>query len=277
MIPISCEFFPTKTEAGAAKLLACAQQLARIKPDYFSCTYGAGGSTRERTLTTVLNLQQSGVNAAPHLSCVGESKNNLVDLLHTYRKNGINRLVALRGDLPSGMGTATGELRYAYELIELIRAEIDDYFHIAVAAYPEIHPQAYSFNHDINHFINKVKAGANSAITQYFFNVDSYFYFVDEVRKKGVDIPIIAGIMPITNYSKLARFSESCGAEIPRWLHRKLQSYADDSTSIIAFGQDFISDMCTRLIQGGAHALHFYTLNQAAPTLAIARNLGLLD
>jgi len=277
VISISCEFFPTKTEAGATKLLACARELATLKPDFFSCTYGAGGSTRERTLNTVLNLQQnSGITTAPHLSCVGESAAQLLNLIQTYQKHDIKRIVALRGDLPSGMGASDGELRFAYELIEFIRIQTGDNFHITVAAYPEIHPQALNGTRDIQYFVNKVKAGANSAITQYFFNADSYFYFVDEVQKMGVDIPIIAGIMPITNYAKLARFSDTCGAEIPRWLRKKLESYADDNASIVAFGEEFISKMCEKLIQGGAHALHFYTLNQANPTLKIGRNLGLI-
>jgi len=276
LISISCEFFPTKTEVGATKLLNCAKQLANLKPDFFSCTYGAGGSTRERTLNTVINLQQnSGVTTAPHLSCVGESEKSLLELLHVYKEQNIKRIVALRGDLPSGMGAPAGELYYASDLIAFIRRQTGDYFHLTVAAYPEIHPQAYTASHDLKYFVEKVKAGANSAITQYFFNVDSYFYFVDAVQKMGVDVPIIAGIMPISNYAKLARFSDSCGAEIPRWLRRKLETFADDVESIRLFGQEFITKMCEQLIKGGAPALHFYTLNQADATLAIGQNLGL--
>jgi len=276
MTAISCEFFP-KTEAGAVKLVECAKRLSVLKPEFFSCTYGAGGSTRERTLNTILNLRQNlGANVVPHLSCVGESFDSLKHLLETYQNHQIKQIVALRGDLPSGMGGSVGELRFASELVEFIRKQTGDYFHLTVAAYPEIHPQAYTVNHDLKYFAQKVKAGANSAITQYFFNSDSYFYFVDQVQKMGVDIPIIAGIMPITNYAKLARFSESCGAEIPRFLRKKMESFADDSASIVGFGQEFISKMCEKLIEGGAPALHFYTLNQADQTLAIGRNLGLL-
>jgi len=277
LIPISCEFFPTKTEIGAVKLVNCAKQLASLNPDFFSCTYGAGGSTRERTLDTVINLQRnSKITTAPHLSCVGESSEQLLNLIQIYQQHNIKRIVALRGDLPSGMGTSEGELRFAYELIEFIRAKTGKYFHITVAAYPEIHPQAQNAKRDMQYFVDKVKAGADSAITQYFFNVDSYFYFVEQMQKMGANIPIAAGIMPITNYAKLARFSDACGAEIPRWLRKKLESYADDSASIVAFGQEFVSRMCEKLIQGGAHALHFYTLNQSEPTLSIGRNLGFI-
>ncbi len=273
---ISFEFFPTKTDAGHEKLMATARRLAECKPDFFSCTYGAGGSTRDRTLNTVLQLDGDvKVPTAPHLSCVGDSKQELRELLNLYQNAGIKRIVALRGDLPSGMGMASGELRYANELVEFIRAETGDHFHIEIAAYPEMHPQARNFEADLANFVRKAKAGANSAITQYFFNADCYFYFVERVRKLGVETPIIPGIMPITNYSKLARFSDACGAEIPRWVRKQLESYGDDAESIQSFGEQVISEMCERLLAGGAPGLHFYTLNQAEPCLAIWDNLKL--
>jgi methylenetetrahydrofolate reductase (NADPH) len=272
----SFEFFPTKTEAGHEKLMNVARQLATYNPDFFSCTYGAGGSTRDRTLNTVLQLDgEIKVPAAPHLSCVGDNKADLRDLLGLYKNAGIKRIVALRGDLPSGMGMASGELRYANDLVEFIRNETGDHFHIEVAAYPEMHPQARNFEDDIANFVRKAKAGADSAITQYFFNADSYFYFVERVRKLGVELPIVPGIMPITNYSKLARFSDACGAELPRWVRKQLEAYGDDIDSIQAYGEQVISEMCERLLQGGAPGLHFYTLNQAEPSLAIWNNLKL--
>ncbi|TLX53517.1 methylenetetrahydrofolate reductase [NAD(P)H] [Stutzerimonas nosocomialis] len=273
---ISFEFFPTKTDAGHEKLLATARQLAEYQPDFFSCTYGAGGSTRDRTLDTVLQLDgEVKVPTAPHLSCVGDSKAELRALLERYKNAGIRRIVALRGDLPSGMGmSGGGELRYANELVEFIRAETGDHFHIEVAAYPEMHPQARNLEDDLANFVRKARAGADSAITQYFFNADSYFYFVERVRRMGVELPIIPGIMPITNYSKLARFSDACGAELPRWMRKQLEAYGDDLQSIQAFGEQVITQMCERLLAGGAPGLHFYTLNQAEPSLAIRNNLG---
>jgi methylenetetrahydrofolate reductase (NADPH) len=272
----SFEFFPTKTEAGHEKLMNVARQLATYNPDFFSCTYGAGGSTRDRTLNTVLQLDgEIKVPAAPHLSCVGDSKTELRDLLNLYKDAGIKRIVALRGDLPSGMGMASGELRYANELVSFIREETGDHFHIEVAAYPEMHPQARNFEDDIANFARKAKAGADSAITQYFFNADCYFYFVERVRKLGIEIPIVPGIMPITNYSKLARFSDACGAEIPRWVRKQLEAYGDDTDSIQAYGEQVITEMCERLLQGGAPGLHFYSMNQAEPSLAIWNNLKL--
>ncbi|MNO87974.1 5,10-methylenetetrahydrofolate reductase [compost metagenome] len=272
----SFEFFPAKTEAGHEKLLATARQLASYKPDFFSCTYGAGGSTRDRTLTTVLQLDgEVKVSTAPHLSCVGDSREELRALLAQYKEAGIRRIVALRGDLPSGMGMASGELRYANELVEFIRNETGDHFHIEVAAYPEVHPQARNFEDDLANFVRKAKAGADSAITQYFFNADSYFHFVERVEKLGVDIPVVPGIMPITNYTKLARFSDACGAEIPRWIRKQLEAYGDDVGSIQSFGEHVITEMCERLLAGGAPGLHFYTLNQAEPSLAIWNNLKL--
>ncbi len=272
----SFEFFPTKTDAGHEKLLTVARQLATYNPAFFSCTYGAGGSTRDRTINTVLQLEREvKIPAAPHLSCVGDSKADLRALLNQYREAGIKRIVALRGDLPSGMGMASGELRYASDLVSFIREETGSHFHIEVAAYPEMHPQARNFETDLKNFVLKAQAGADSAITQYFFNADSYFYFVDRVRKLGVDIPIVPGIMPITNYSKLARFSDACGAEIPRWVRKQLEAYGDDVQSIQAFGEQVITQMCERLLHGGAPGLHFYTLNQADPSLAIWNNLQL--
>ncbi|MBA1202943.1 methylenetetrahydrofolate reductase [NAD(P)H] [Pseudomonas capeferrum] len=272
----SFEFFPTKTEAGHEKLMGVARQLAAYNPHFFSCTYGAGGSTRDRTLNTVLQLESEvRIPAAPHLSCVGDSKEELRQLLAQYKAAGIKRIVALRGDLPSGMGMTYGDLRYASDLVEFIRQESGDHFHLEVAAYPEMHPQARSFEADLKNFVHKVKAGANSAITQYFFNADSYFYFVERARKLGVEIPIVPGIMPITNYSKLARFSDACGAEIPRWIRKQLEAYADDAQSIQAFGEEVITQMCEQLLQGGAPGLHFYTLNQAEASLAIWNNLKL--
>jgi len=273
---VSFEFFPTKTDAGHEKLLSTAKKLATYNPEFFSCTYGAGGSTRDRTLKTVLQLNsETKVLTAPHMSCVGDSKADLRELLQAYKEAGINRIVALRGDLPSGMGMAEGELRYANELVEFIRQETDDHFCIEVAAYPEMHPQARSFEIDLQNFVQKVAAGADSAITQYFFNADCYFYFVERVRRLGVDIPIVPGIMPITNYSKLARFSDACGAEIPRWIRKQLEAYGDDANSIQAFGTEVITQMCEQLLAGGAPGLHFYTLNQAEPSLAIWDNLQL--
>jgi methylenetetrahydrofolate reductase (NADPH) len=272
----SFEFFPTKTEAGHEKLLNTARRLAEYQPDFFSCTYGAGGSTRDRTLNTVLQLDRDvKVPTAPHLSCVGDSKAELRQLLATYKDNGIRRIVALRGDLPSGMGLASGELRYANELVEFIRAETGDHFHIEIAAYPEMHPQARNLEDDLKNFVRKAQAGADSAITQYFFNADSYFHFVERVRKLGVELPIVPGIMPITNYTSLARFSDACGAEIPRWIRKQLEAYGDDVASIQAFGEQVVSEMCEKLLAGGAPGLHFYTLNQAEPSLAIWNNLQL--
>lgn len=272
----SFEFFPAKTEAGHEKLLKTAQRLAACQPDFFSCTYGAGGSTRDRTVETVLQLdQQIKIPTAPHISCIGDNKDALRQLLQQYRNAGINRIVALRGDLPSGMGLASGELRYANELVNFIREETLDHFHIEIAAYPESHPQARNFEEDIQYFVAKAKAGADSAITQYFFNADSYFYFVERVEKMGVKIPIVPGIMPITNYSKLARFSDACGTEIPRWIRKQLEAYGDDIDSIKAFGEEIITQMCERLLTHGAPGLHFYTLNQADASLSIWENLKL--
>lgn len=271
--PVSFEFFPPKTPAGQEKLLAVRDQLATVSPEFFSVTYGAGGSTQDGTLNTVLALRETGIDTAPHLSCIGASRSELKTLLQNYKDKGIRRLVALRGDLPSGMGMG-GELRYANELVAFIREEFGNDFILEVAAYPESHPQAANLDADIKNFVRKCQAGADSAITQYFFNADAYFHFVDRVRAAGVEIPIIPGIMPITNYSKLARFSDACGAEIPRWIRKQLEAYGDDTDSICQFGEEVISRMCQQLLEGGAPGLHFYTLNQADASLAVVRNLG---
>ncbi|MFC5429071.1 methylenetetrahydrofolate reductase [NAD(P)H] [Paraburkholderia denitrificans] len=273
-IELSFEFFPPKTQDGVEKLHATRAQLATLKPKFVSVTFGAGGSTQQGTLDTVVEIAKDGIEAAPHLSCIGSSKEKLREILEQYRSHGVRHIVALRGDLPSGMGEV-GELRYASELVAFIRQETGDTFHIEVAAYPEYHPQARSPRHDIEAFARKVKAGANSAITQYFFNADAYFRFVDDVRKLGVDVPIVPGIMPITNYSQLMRFSEMCGAEVPRWVAKRLESFGDDREAIRAFGLDVVTDLCRRLTDAGAPGLHFYTLNGAAATKSICERLGL--
>ena len=268
----SIEFFPPKTPEGAEKLRIAREKLADLNPKYFSVTFGAGGSTQQGTLATVREIQAAGHEAAPHLSCIGATRESIRDVLKQYQDSGIRRVVALRGDLPSGYGGA-GELRYSSELVEFIRQETGDWFHIEVAAYPEMHPQARSPQDDLQAFARKVQAGANAAITQYFYNADAYFQFVDNVRKLGVDVPVVAGIMPITNYMQLMRFSDMCGAEIPRWVRLKLASFGDDSASIKAFGLDVVTGLCERLLAGGAPGLHFYSMNQAAPTTAIWQRL----
>ncbi|MDP1862455.1 MAG: methylenetetrahydrofolate reductase [NAD(P)H] [Thiobacillus sp.] len=270
----SFEFFPPKTAEGMDKLRATREQLAQLNPKFFSVTFGAGGSTRDRTLETVRDIQASGSAAAPHLSCIGSTEENIREILTEYKSQGIRHLVALRGDLPSGNMDA-GEFNYANELVDFIRCETGDWFEIEVAAYPEVHPQARSYTADLANFKRKVDAGADSAITQYFFNADAYFRFVDDVRAQGVTLPIVPGIMPIGNYVQLARFSDACGAEIPRWLRKKLETYGDDMASLRAFGLDVITDMCDRLLAGGAPGLHFYTMNQAGPTTTIWQRLGL--
>lgn len=268
----SFEFYPPKTEEGAASLQVVQSKLATLNPEFFSVTFGAGGSTRDLTLDAVIDIQSKGITAAPHLSCVASTKQNIRAILENYRAHGINNIVALRGDLPSGMMSA-GEFRYANELVGFIRQETGDHFQIHVAAYPEVHPQSSSGVEDFKNFKRKVDAGANAAITQYFYNAEAYFYFVDACEKNGVDIPIVPGIMPITQYSQLFRFSEMCGAEIPRWMRKRLESYGDDRESIQAFGLEVVSSLCQRLLEAGAPGLHFYTMNQAAPTLAILANL----
>ena len=271
----SCEFFPPKTDEGAEKLHATRDQLARLKPRFFSVTFGAGGSTRERTFDTVCEIQRnSGIEAAPHLSCVASTRDSIRDILSLYKNEGIQHIVALRGDIPSGM-VQPGEFRYANELVEFIREETGDHFHIEVAAYPEFHPQAISAEADMDNFQKKVEAGADSAITQYFFNADAYFKFVEQIEKRGLSLPIVPGIMPITNYTQLARFSDMCGAEIPRWIRKRLEGFGDDRASIRAFGEDVITQMCRTLLDAGAPGLHFYTMNQAGPTTALWQNLGL--
>jgi methylenetetrahydrofolate reductase (NADPH) len=272
----SIEFYPPKTPEGIDKLRITRAKLAELKPAYFSVTFGAGGSTQQGTYDTVREIRAEGHDAAPHLSCLGSSRESVRAMLDQYKAQDIHRLVALRGDLPSGYGAvdfSSGEFRYASELVEFIRAETGDWFHVEVAAYPEMHPQAKSPQDDLQRFAAKVKAGANAAITQYFYNPDAYFRFVDEARKLGVDVPIVAGIMPITNYTQLLRFSDMCGAEIPRWIRLKLAGFGDDAASIKSFGIDVVTDLCNRLLAGGAPGLHFYTLNQAAATTAVWRGL----
>ncbi len=271
---ISFEFFPPQTTEGVEKLTVARKQLVALNPEFFSVTFGAGGSTRDRTLETVTQIKADGFDAAPHLSCVGSTRENIRAILKTYQDAGIRRIVALRGDLPSGMATA-GEFQYANELVEFIRAETGDHFHLEVAAYPEFHPQAKSAHDDILNFKRKIDSGANSAITQYFYNADSYFHFVDECQKLGITAPIVPGIMPIVRYSQLARFSDACGAEIPRWMRKTMEGFGDDNESVQAFGQEVVARMCEKLLAGGAPGLHFYTLNQAAPCIAIVERLGL--
>lgn len=268
----SFEFYPPKTEEGAANLQIVHSKLAKLNPDFFSVTFGAGGSTRDLTFDTVVAIQAKGIAAAPHLSCVASTKENIRSILKNYQDNGIAKIVALRGDLPSGMMSA-GEFRYANELVEFIRQETGEYFQIHVAAYPEVHPQSASGVEDFKNFKRKVEAGANAAITQYFYNAEAYFYFVDSCEKNGITIPIVPGIMPITQYTQLFRFSEMCGADIPRWMRKRLEGFGDDRTSIQAFGLDVVSNLCQRLLDNGAPGLHFYTMNQAPPTLAILENL----
>lgn len=270
----SCEFFPPKSDKGADKLHTTLEALAKLEPAYFSVTFGAGGSTQEGTFDTVKEIQEKGYEAAPHLSCIGGTRDSIRSLLDKYQGIGVKRIVALRGDLPSGMRDR-GDFRYANELVEFIRAETGDQFKLEVAAYPEIHPQAPNARKDVRNFVRKVKAGANAAITQYFYNADAYFYFVDECEKQDVDIPIIPGIMPIINYNQLTRFSDMCGAEIPRWIRKRLESFGDDKASILSFGEEVVTELCRKLLDGGAPGLHFYTMNQAEPTEKLWRNLGL--
>ena len=273
-IPISFEFFPPNTPVGDDKLKAVVAELAAVQPEFFSVTYGAGGATRDKTLATVKDIAAMGHEAAPHLSCVGSTQDNIREILATYRAQGIRRLVALRGDLPSGTAVA-GEFRYAADLIEFIRREQGGDWHIEVAAYPEYHPQQRYAKTDLAHFANKVKAGASSAITQFFFNSDAYFHFVDEARKLGVTAPIVPGIMPIHNYAKIAQFAARDGIEIPRWMALKMEGYLDDAASVRAFGIEVVAGLCRRLIAGGAPGIHFYTLNQSALSLEICKRLDL--
>ncbi|KAF0206136.1 MAG: methylenetetrahydrofolate reductase [Gallionellaceae bacterium] len=270
---ISFEFFPPQTPEGVEKLTAARKLLATLKPEFFSVTFGAGGSTQERTMETIQRIHQEGYQAAPHLSCVGSTRDNIRALLFAYKDLGIKRIVALRGDLPSGMASI-GEFQYANELVSFIRAQTGEHFHIEVAAYPEFHPQANSAREDMLNFKRKMSAGANSAITQYFYNADAYFRFVEESRKLGVTAPIVPGIMPIMKYSQLARFSDMCGAEIPRWMRKTMEGYGDDNESVQAFGRDVVTQLCEKLIAGGAPGLHFYTLNQANASIEILKRLG---
>lgn len=274
-LPLSFEFFPPKTHEGAAKLRTARQQLYPLKPEFCSVTFGAGGSTQEGTFATVAEILAEGVSAASHFSCVGATRDTVRQQLVTLRDMGVQRLVALRGDLPSGYGLG-GEFQYASDLVAFVRAEFGDAFYIEVAAYPEFHPQARSPQDDLQAFATKVKAGANSAITQYFYNTDAYFRFVDDAYKLGVDIPVVPGIMPITSSTQLLRFSDACGAEIPRWIRLRLQAYGDDIASIRAFGHEVVLDLCDQLRTAGVPGLHFYTMNQSGPTLEIVKNLGLL-
>ena len=273
-LPISFEFFPPKTPEGADKLRTVRQALYAKSPEFCSVTFGAGGSTQEGTFGTVSDILAEGQQAASHFSCIGATKARVREQLATLRGMGVNRLVALRGDLPSGYG-AGGEFSYASDLVAFIRAETGDHFHIEVAAYPEIHPQARSAEADLKAYVTKVKAGANSAITQYFYNSDAYFRFVDDAHKLGADVPVVPGIMPITNSSQLLRFSDACGAEIPRWIRLRLQGFGDDSASIKAFGLDVVTDLCDQLRTASVPGLHFYSMNQSAPVLAVLNRLGL--
>lgn len=271
---ISFELFPPKTEKGFENLKKSVTALQTKSPAYFSVTYGAGGSTQERTFDTVDWLRAQDITATPHLSCIGMNRETIIELLNRYRDQGIKRIVALRGDLPSGAGLGDiGELNYANELVSLIREEFAGHFHLEVAAYPEFHPQAASAQTDLENFKRKVDAGANSAITQYFYNADAYFRFLDSCQKLNIEVPIVPGIMPITNYMQLARFSDSCGAEIPRWIRKRLADFGDDMESLRAFGTDVVSGLCQQLLSNGAPGLHFYTMNQSKATLDVLQNL----
>lgn len=278
-LTLSCEFFPPKTEKGVTNLRRVREALIPLAPEFYSVTFGAGGSTQDNTMEAVLEIQQqqpaTGIDAAPHLSCVGSSAERLREMLDTYQQNGIHRIVALRGDLPSGMRDP-GDFRYASELVEFIRRETGDYFDIEVAAYPEVHPQAQTAEFDLDNFKRKVDAGANSAITQYFYNIDAYRFFLDRCAQKGIDIPIIPGIMPINNFAQLARFSASCGAEIPRWLRKRLEEFYDDTESMKAFSLDFLTEFTRQLIELDVPGLHFYTMNKTEPTLTICQRLNLI-
>lgn len=273
-VPVSFEFFPPNTPAGADKLRQTRQALNALQPAFFSVTYGAGGAAQEKTVNTVLEMKRDGLDVAPHVSCIGSTADSIAALLDQYRDAGITRIVALRGDLPSGSGPSHGgDFRYASDLVRFVRERYGSHFTIEVAAYPEKHPQAASPRDDLNAFVTKVNAGADAAITQYFFNADGYFRFCDEAVAAGVQVPIVPGIMPITNHVQLARFSETCGAEIPRWIRQRLVGYGDDIESIRAFGHEVVCTLCDHLVSGGAPGLHFYTLNQAGPTVALCEQL----
>ena len=270
---VSFEFFPPHTQKGEENLLKVRKTLATINPEYFSVTFGAGGSTQDSTLKTVLEIKQNDkVNVAPHLSCIGSTKENILALLKKYQAADINRLVALRGDIPSGM-RHIGDFNYANELIEFIRQETNDFFNISVAAYPEFHPESKMPHNDITHFVNKIKAGADNAITQYFYTPDAYFRFVDEVQKQGINIDIVPGIMPITNYTQLVRFSNLCGAQIPKWILSRLEQYQDDSESLKQFGFEVVANLCATLKNQGVKEFHFYSMNKTEPALSLAKTL----
>ena len=271
--PISFEFFPPKTPEGAAKLVNVRHELYALKPEFFSVTYGAGGSTQDGTLQQVQAILSEGFDAAPHFSCIGATRDSVREQLAAFKTAGIRRMVALRGDLPSGHGTF-GEFRYASELVAFIREETGDYFQLEVGCYPEVHPQAKSPEADLQAYVTKVRAGANSAITQYFYNSDAYFRFVDDAYKLGADIPVVPGIMPIISSTQLMRFSDACGAESPRWIRLRLQAFGDDTASIKAFGLDIVADLCEQLLNGGAPSLHFYTMNQAQAVKQIIDRFG---
>lgn len=271
----SFEFFPPRTEEGAVKLRAVREQLAKMAPAFFSVTFGAGGSTKEGTWNTVMEIARAGHTVAPHVSCIGTTREEVARLINGYKAHGIRRMVALRGDLPSGAAGSAGDFAYANELVAFIRAQTGDWFHIEVAAYPEFHPQARSAQDDMNAFARKVKAGASSAITQFFYNPDAYVRFVDDVRKLGVEVAIVPGVMPLTNYTQIKRFCEKSAIELPRWIEERLRAYGDDVASIKAFGLDVVTDLCEQLLSEGSPGLHFYTMNQAGPTLALWQRLGL--
>jgi len=272
----SLEFFPPKPDKGREKLANTRDSLAKLGPRYVSVTFGAGGSTQQGTIETVQSMLDAGLDAAPHLSCIGSTRESIREILQIYVDMGVNRIVALRGDMPSGMGMQeAGEFSHANELVSFIRSETGDRFHVEVAAYPEFHPQAKSAEQDLKNFKRKVEAGANAAITQYFYNADAYFRFVDDCERLGVDVPVIPGIMPIINFKQLARFSDACGAEIPRWLRWRLEGFGDDLDSVRAYGQDVVAELCEHLLDAGAPGLHFYTMNQVAPTRGLWETLGL--
>jgi len=277
-IPVSCEFFPPKSDDGEAKLREVYQTLAReIRPEYFSVTFGAGGSTQTRTFETVREIQRdSGIPAAPHLSCIGSSREGIARILDDYREQDIRRIVALRGDLPSGMQDP-GDFRYANELVAFIREYSGDWFHVEVAAYPEIHPQAPDAETDLANFKRKVEAGANAAITQYFYSIEAYRRFLDDCERLNIDVPIVPGVMPITNYQQLARFSDMCGADIPRWLRKRLEGFGDDLEGLRAFGHDVVSDLCRQLVDAGAPGIHFYAMNRSGPVIRLCEDAGLID
>lgn len=274
VLPISLEFFPPKTPEGVTKLAAARRELYALQPQFCSVTYGAGGSTQDGTLATVQAILDEGQQGASHFTCIGATRDSVRERLNQFKAMGMRRIVALRGDLPSGYGGSFGEFRYASDLVAFIRAETSDHFHIEVAAYPEMHPQAKNPQADLHAFATKARAGANSAITQFFFNADAYFRFVDEAQALGVDIPIVPGIMPITNASGITRFADACGAEVPRWVRLRLQSFGDDTASIRAFGLDVVTSLCDQLRTAGVPGLHFYTMNSSAAVLEIMRRLG---